>query len=247
MVLYREYKDKKFYKYLSKATKMYLIAMIISIIMLCVDIIYFILYCINIMDTFLNGFFYGHYEIFIIYIIYGIIDPIFSYFNYRNIKKTDRLEDNWHNDYGTLWVSIILTFAPLILSLLYMISIIFDSISGIAYFEMLGRMLLQYIFMIIASVYLIKCLKIVKNDYAVNPPKFMKEKIKSKRKEQQAKSDNITNQNYRNLMDIAGKKFFLKNYYIIRDLFFADAMDSIDYKYSYEDKEKRIQAVKKDI
>jgi hypothetical protein len=75
---------------------------------------------------------------------------------------------------------------------------------------------------------------LIKREVKKAPPQYiLKEKLQKNHKY------------YNQLITLVGKKFFVKYYYKVRDLTFADAIDEVSEIYPYEEKKSRINALKK--
>ena len=150
-------------------------------------------------------------------------------------------ETKWKNDYRRFLLHIIS-------SLFYLIFTVFMTILGLiltgkiagVLWSIMGRTFLFYIPIYIADIFLIKNLKIIKIDFENNPPKYKLKDIEAqkenKEKEEMGKIFNI--------MERVGIKFFIENYFIIKNRSLIDAIDSIGNNLPYDEKKERVQFAK---
>lgn len=239
MKMFRQY-NNKFYSNLKKVE----ICNIITIIIAFLCIVSQIIQCIfNINEW---NFFKSNWETFVFAYITAICFSTTFFEKKENLNKGKTQmqyfgETKWKNDYRRFLLHIIS-------SLFYLIFTVFMTILGLiltgkiagVLWSIMGRTFLFYIPIYIADIFLIKNLKIIKIDFENNPPKYKLKDIEAqkenKEKEEMGKIFNI--------MERVGIKFFIENYFIIKNRSLIDAIDSIGNNLPYDEKKERVQFAK---
>ncbi len=152
-------------------------------------------------------------------------------------------ETRFNNDYFITLMKIILTISPYCCIIIFeLLGTLFDSdlllsiTEGIAF--VCGRTLISHIFIYIADIFLIYNCVLIKREWKLNPPEFIKLEKEDREQVKQEKTLNLAKQ----LLSRCGFKFFIKYYNQIKLL----PMRDVEVVESYENKEKleRLSSVK---
>lgn len=236
----RNYKNNKIYENLNITAKLSALALIVSIVSICV-------YLINkSMGNVAEAIERQGYMFYFFFVATPLGIFIFSikHRNQKNqMKKCLTKETHLNNDLATLLTAIIFSFSPLIILFIYLL---FGSMELVySWVYCLGYMLFSHIFVYISNIFLINCYILVKREWKENSPAF---KAKAKNIKQQYQKTKEFNRNYKiyaKLIQQCGAKFFIKYYLQISNLPLSDVV--IQENYSFEEKKERLSAAKKII
>ena len=231
----RKYKNEKIHRNLE-------IIRVLSFISLIISFIVFIVYLINrrrdfIPDEHLESLFY-----------FGLLFiPFFNLIYACNaLKFTPRVETKKTNDFKYIILEIILSsYNIIILIFSSIISLLSGKADVLIWANCCGRMLVGHIFSYIALGFLIQNAVLIKKEWKIDTPYFIK---KEKAIKQQRKIDQTNTQNEikgKDLIEKCGIRFFIKYYEQIKNLPLRDI--AIEENYTSQEKEERLTAAKKII
>ncbi len=155
-------------------------------------------------------------------------------------------ETKRNNDYVKLLSYTIWGFYYLIYTIIFdfLEFVITGNINGVLWYIM-GRTFLFYIPIYIAEIFVIKNLRIIKRDFENNPPDYKRKEIEQKLKIEKENKQKLETEKIINVIERIGIKFFVENFYTIKNLSLIDAIDDIDNKLPYEEKRERVCYAKK--
>lgn len=177
---------------------------------------------------------------------------IFTYFNGKK-PRTEIREISINNDLSNTITTILCTFIPYFLGLIYtFLFICFKSPNPGPWFSLCGEMLPAHLPTYIADGFLIYICVAIKREHKINPPEYVIKKCaeyeKEKAKEEKIKSDKILSANTvkcKKLLETCGMSFFVKYYKRIKSLPLRDVYVTEDY--SHTEKQERLLAAKQII